>query len=285
MCAQAAASITYPFPTNLGTSPAEGSKYVYQSINWQQVKINSVGGVDVEINLLSQFQSGQFTSVQSVWIDNQTCPFTFILSCDQTSQVIRVPAFSHGMYPLIATAAPTFTGSIVFAMDANYGTFALSTWLLSSTKLFFLNTSQAYYQTSAATGEAGGLFVGYLNYAAGGAPLASPYGGAGLTGVPGYNYVINSIRSVIWPSTGNFTPGQYVTFSLWEGSAGPQYVLWADNQFAPSSTGAVYNLNMNFSPPLITKLAGNGLYAEFTPSSLNTSVCQLQINYGLIAIS
>lgn len=132
-------------PINYNTLPrdAEGSKFyqVTQVWDFDQQTPDPDGWTRVTINLLQAFQSGQFTTIQSVWIDNTQTPVPVTLTCAATQHVINVPAFSEGMYPLASATAPVF----VLAMGPTYnviphdGTFNLRNYE-STTRVSFFNT-------------------------------------------------------------------------------------------------------------------------------------------------
>lgn len=125
----------YPSPVQIGTLPPEGSRAVAASILWNTVRQNNQGYV-AQINLLTQYQSGQFTTVQSVWIDNLSNPWPLIFSVtEMTGQRIYVPANAVGLYPLIVPQAPIFTVQLLYTV----GVLTLP-GVLPVTNFSFLNT-------------------------------------------------------------------------------------------------------------------------------------------------
>ena len=136
-------TVTFPFPTTLGTVPREGSKYATITIDWQ-----ATGGWPngiVPINLLAQFQSGQFTTVQSVIVNNSTNGFGVVLSELESGQTVHVGPFKIGRYPLICGPSPEFT---VAALGTSPGGYS------GSTQFFFLNTPVANLSESRLEGPA-----------------------------------------------------------------------------------------------------------------------------------
>jgi hypothetical protein len=124
-------------PVNLNTMPpkAEGSKGLLITQRWTNPAV--VNGV-ATYNLLAQYNSGQFTNIQSVWIDNSTNYVPVIFTCVETGQVIQIPALAQGMYPVVSAAAPVFTLALAsLVLPAN---------LRFTTRLMLFNTAQRYFQ-------------------------------------------------------------------------------------------------------------------------------------------
>lgn len=129
------ASPAYPAPVMLDVSPGEGSRAVAATIQWNSIRQTAPGYI-ANINLLAQFNSGQFTSVQSVWIDNLSNPWPIILAVSETTgQRIYVPGNAQGLYPLIVPFAPIFTVQLLLSLNAG---FTLA-GILPVTNLSFLN--------------------------------------------------------------------------------------------------------------------------------------------------
>lgn len=124
-------------PVNLNTIPrkAEGSKAVLITQRWNDPAL--AGGLKATYNLLSQYQSGQFTDIQAVWIDNSTNYSPVVFTSVETGHVIRCPALGQGMYPVVSAAAPVFT----LELASGLGTLPLAT-----TKLMLFNTPQRFFQ-------------------------------------------------------------------------------------------------------------------------------------------
>jgi hypothetical protein len=126
---------TYPSPVQIGTLPPEGSRAVAASIQWNNVRQTNQGYV-AQLNFLTQYQSGQFTTVQSVWIDNLSNPWPLIFSvAEMTGQRLYVPANAVGIYPLIVPQAPVFTVQLLYTV----GVLTLQ-GVLPVTNFSFLNT-------------------------------------------------------------------------------------------------------------------------------------------------
>lgn len=123
-------------PVNLNTIPrkAEGSKAVLITQRWNDPAL--AGGLKATFNLLSQYQSGQFTDIQAVWIDNSTNYVPVVFTSVETGHVIRCPALGQGMYPVVSAAAPVFTLELAASFIVPSGT----------TKLMLFNTPQRFFQ-------------------------------------------------------------------------------------------------------------------------------------------
>jgi hypothetical protein len=125
-------------PVNQGVAPTEGSKSAAFSVLWSNTKPFGT----FNMNLLQQYQSGQFTVVQSVFIDNSTCPYQVTVSNQQTQQTLRIPPFTQGMYPIISGANPSYVATLNSVVDNPSG----MSFSDITTSFFFLNTPQQPYQ-------------------------------------------------------------------------------------------------------------------------------------------
>ncbi len=224
----------YPIqPVSLNTVPTEreGSKGLPFAVNWSDANtVKLVNGISTfTINLLQQFQTGQFTNIQAVYIDNSTNWVDVNFTCLETGQSVRCPALSQGLFPLISNVAPVFTLTLSQGGTSGF-----------TTKIFLLNTSQKHYVTTAGTSS------------------LSP----GLRGATSTSFTLTG------PSQATFL-GPVTTGNLWFrmfgfnlsinalGAAGAQTVfvallqdgnaVWSDNFNAPA-IGALSNW---YSPPFV----------------------------------
>jgi hypothetical protein len=126
-------------PVSNNVQPSEGSKSAQFNVLWSLTK--PVG--TVQFNFLQQYQSGQFTTVQAVYIDNSTVPYAVNLVCNQTGHVIIVRAFSQGMFPVVASTSPSFTATLEMFTDQTTGIVLDN----CTTRFFFLNSPQVPYTT------------------------------------------------------------------------------------------------------------------------------------------
>lgn len=123
--------------------PGEGSKVCSIKVQWASTFTQPPNGI-VNINLLQQFQTNQFQAIQSIYIDNTTCPFQVSLTCNETGMKVIIPPFTMGMYPLLASQSPTFLAQLFYTPDPVSGT----TQYQCTTSFFFLNTPQNRFQYS-----------------------------------------------------------------------------------------------------------------------------------------
>jgi len=140
-------------PVNLAVPPREleGSKAGLLVLNWALVK--QVNHTYVQpVNLLQLYQTGQFTTVQAVLVDNSLVGYPVRVASLSTGQRVTCPAYSQVMAPLLVSVAANFTVSLMLPSGV---TTALDQ---VNTQVFFLNTPQAPYQvigdTQANTGAA-----------------------------------------------------------------------------------------------------------------------------------
>lgn len=118
-------------PITEGLAPPEGPKTVAVTIIWS-LNPNNPQTV-FPISFVSQVQTAQFTSVQAVYVDNSTCPYPVLLQSAETGQMLNVPGFTVGMYPIFSGANPNITVSI-----GTVGDF--------TTRLQFFNLRQVPFQ-------------------------------------------------------------------------------------------------------------------------------------------
>lgn len=136
---------TYPFPTNLETLPpqGQGSKVARYLLNWTQIFAgNASQSYSATINLLQQFLSGQFTTIQAIYIDNSTNFYPVTVTAEDSGQTIVCAPFTQGMFPIVAANAALFL--VTLGVVAQPSGFTLA---VGSTKLFFFNTPQKPYQS------------------------------------------------------------------------------------------------------------------------------------------
>jgi len=150
---QSTASPIYPVTIDTLPRGTEGSKVLPVTINWLTV-FNTLtlggGGLPTRLvaalNLLSQYQTGQFTTVQAVYIDNLSCMYPVVVTSLETGQRIKVNPLTAGMYPLFASIAPSFTITLEFFQLPNYEQ-AYGGNNLGTTIVTFLNTPQRFLES------------------------------------------------------------------------------------------------------------------------------------------
>lgn len=119
----------------------EGSKSLGILFNWGALPgPPQSGNPQVPINLLQQYQTGQFTTIQAVWIDNTQNVRSVSLKAMETGQVITCPARCFGMFPVFTSVAP------VFQLTLNLSITPFNPPLTGlATQLLFLNAPQRYF--------------------------------------------------------------------------------------------------------------------------------------------
>lgn len=265
------------------------------SVNWQLVYNTTAGFID-QINLLSQFQTGQFTTCQSVYVDNQTVPEMVTLVCNETGFTVRVPPFAKGIYPLLCSTAPTFTLTLNLCADPDYG-YAYSA---CTTRLFFFNTQQGYFEDLPNFG--GQNYNSYYNnFIFGGASgaaqayvmtsIASP-GNGGLVSL-GSNqiYAINSldIAGYLPAGAGSYSAVTHVAYGISEsGHSGP-YIRYQTQAYATvNQTGLLMPpRQVSFPTPILQLDPLNSLYffCNQTPQGvLGSLVMSCGMTYSVLTI-
>jgi hypothetical protein len=280
------AGALFPQPIQLGQAPppGEGPKSVAININWQNV-FNTTGAFVQPVNLLSQFQSGQFSTVQSVYVDNQTCPEMVTIVCSDTGQQIRVPPFAKGTYPVLCSQTPEFTITLNLAFDPVTG----NAFSNCSTRLFFLNIAQPYFE--AAPQDFGQNFNHYSSTLAfGGSTLTVPLGGSPGSGMIALgnrqNYAINSLSLSIIAGIA-YSAATAVQVSLLE--IGAQIsILWTAVFEAPGgTTGDLFSEQTVFPTPVFQFQQQSYLALAFTavPASANALFAAINLTYAIVTIA
>lgn len=86
-------------PVNLGDIPKEGRRIIpYVGLD--------LAGAPLEIDLAVQFQAGQFTTPQSVYVENRTATGDVIFTNQATGQVLVFPKSSVGYYSILQPKSP-----------------------------------------------------------------------------------------------------------------------------------------------------------------------------------
>lgn len=86
-------------PVNLGDCPKEGRRIIpYVGLD--------LAAAPLEIDLAVPFQGGQFTTPQSVYVENRTATADVIFTNQATGQVLVFPKSSLGYYALLQPKSP-----------------------------------------------------------------------------------------------------------------------------------------------------------------------------------
>lgn len=272
---------TFPFPTALGTVPAEGSKVAKFGINWPSVFAASHSFI-TNINLLSQFQSGQFKSTQAVFVDNSTNIYPVSITCAESGQTVSVGPFSQGMFPLISSAAAQYAITLgVVPLPAG------NTFPLGSTTLHFLNTQQPPY---AIQELAGGTNFQTVN---GVIPVMNAAVQL-LAGLPdGQHYAISAFALTLASATAAaaFAAAGPIQVYLEEGAT--TFFPWRDAFFASTAPGLFYSKQTLFPQPSMQTVSANALTLNTTSNGGVTGpfagpvggyLAVWEVTYGIVTI-
>ena len=263
-------STTFPFPTALGTLPPEGSKVAAVAINWPIVLAGG-GGYTAVINLLQQYQSGQFVTVQSVYVDNSTNIFPVSIVCAESQQNLTVAPFSQAMLPLISSVASQYTVTLnVVPYPAG------NTLPLGSTRLHFLNTPQKPFalQEIAGTtnfqtinGNVAGLTQSFQILPA----LAATQ-----------HYAISQFSATILAPAA-YSSAQIVTAALQDSGFG--FYEWRDSFYVTATmVGVLYSRQTLFPTPSMQFDGGSAINFVLSAYPAGTVQLTYQITYGVVTI-
>lgn len=107
------------FPVPNGAVPCEGTKVFPFNLDF------TAGKNAYSIDLTSQYNQKQFTTLQTVYIDNSNNPAILQIVCSVTGQVITAPALSQGYYAILQPSPPkliaqTLGGVVVLIQLLNF---------------------------------------------------------------------------------------------------------------------------------------------------------------------
>lgn len=224
-------------PVNLNTIPRadEGSKAVLITQNWRDAAL--AGGTMATYNLLQQYQSGQFTNIQAVWIDNGTCYEPVTLTCLETGQVIRVPALAQGMYPIASGPAPVFTLTLLNTINVPAAT----------TRLMFFNTAQRYVTQAVPPIATGQGIVSGSGFAGAATPLTVIQAALQLPASLNLYMALTGFILTLSMTAGAFVSNEPLTILLRLNGGD----VWADIfNVSTSSFGAIYRTAVTFPAPI-----------------------------------
>jgi hypothetical protein len=265
-------------PVTIGVDPTEGSKVAGFNIKWAL----TVPFGTYNVNLLQQYQTNQFVTVQAIYVDNSTCPYQVKILNQQTGQTIYIPPFTVGMYPILTGTNPSFICTLFYVNDQAAGTYLSAV----TTRLYFLNSKQdSYVATTPIYGNA------FFNYSVN-TPLAA---GANefqaILPAPGQatsHYIINSISLFVGTSSSVL---QNVVVSIVEQGSSSFNNPLAANSYGrayfvlpiPANQFASNNFQINFPIPVLCFNANNGLGFTLSGYTGNVNI-GITISYGVIDI-
>lgn len=90
------------FPVVNGALPCEGTQCFPFNLDF------TGGKTAYLVDLTQQYQQKQFTTLQTVFIDNSESAVDFDFICTVTGQTITAPPFSQGYYPILQPVPPKF---------------------------------------------------------------------------------------------------------------------------------------------------------------------------------
>lgn len=262
----------FPQPITLNTLPAEGSRVVTVILPWSTALQTDGLTYLARWNFLAQFQSGQFSTVQAVLIDNNTVPYEVLLTEQELGQRIRIPPFAQGMYPVLAGPAPKFQAVLSANKDPSYNAFLP---VVGTTTFFFLNVPQRPYETrQLAQGQNYLTVSSFQNFIA---PVTL------LTALGGnQHFAISGLNLTMMSQGTGYNSAQQVQITLTE--SGAAFNLWQDTFSAPSGDLQVYSKQFVFPLPLIQRSASASLILACNTYPSGNMLLNYQIIYGIVTI-
>lgn len=256
----------FPVPVTLDTLPGNGSKAVSIRVIWNTVPIvgNSIAARVIQnINLLSQFQSGQFNTVQAVYIDNLTCAYGVVLQSLESGQKLTCPPFSSGTFPLLCGPSPQFSAEIqgqFFFTAADIGNSSTSfhflntparTYVNQGAGIFPVNAPNPFLKSGAFTNDAAVIMAGELGTPTvpGGLDVPKHYL------IDGFSFTLTMVPP---PAPGGNFQGRVLLQA--QGNSGPQ-LLFAQRVMADMTTNSavMFNVNISFATPILVADGGNAI--------------------------
>lgn len=223
-------------------------------VNWAQ------SGPSVQLlTTLQQYFSGRFNTLQSVYIDNSTCPSAIGLTSSDTGQRIIVKPFSGGWYPLFCGPSPQLTATnyqlLTYANAINplqvlSGGSTTFTLLNVPARPFEFTSDGTILPPNTVVFSAKNILIGELLMPA---PPPQPTTSAELyTVIYGMNLIL---------SGGPYASAKMVQLALTAFNSGTYDEIYFLDGFESNTTGGVfYSKNLAFDPPLIAIQNAEGLY-------------------------
>lgn len=251
-------------PVTLGTQVDAKAVAFSVRIPWADF-FTATSILPAKINLLSQFQTGRFTSVQAVYADNSTVPYQVRLTCDETGQTIVLPPFSQGFYKLLVSSSPTLTASLTVTQLVPG---VVTPPVPCTTVLQFLNTKQDETQrqvgdTSLQSFSTELIFVAAVD-------VVPPYHDIAVPNVvvlppptTANTYLI--IRSIaLNVATLGYYPGPtFMGLRIGDPVTNYASAAWAGGDAA--NFGGEFNQVFTYEPPLIAPVVNTGLVMTVNP--------------------
>lgn len=273
---------TPPFPTNLETEPPapQGSKVARYILNWAQIFTGNAGqGYFSTINLLQQFLTGQFTTIQAVYIDNSTNYYPVSILCEDSGQVVTCAPFTVGMFPLVAANAAQFLVSLNVIPQPSGFTLATG-----STKLFFFNTPQKpFLSQQLGLGTNFQTATGIIRSMTATTVILPALG-------PNNYYALSAFALTAQPAGAGFAAAVPIVFQLQE--TGSTFNLWQDSALCNVGDVLYYSAQHIFPQPNIQPDPNKGLSLATQSASGSTTTgyppggyfLTWQATYGVVTI-
>ncbi len=84
-----------------GFAPTEGPKAL-------PIQFDFSAATSFDVNLLTENTNGVIQFVQSIWVENHNNPSPLVITFQGTGQIIKVPAFAQGCWPVFSTDQVVF---------------------------------------------------------------------------------------------------------------------------------------------------------------------------------
>jgi len=209
--------------------------------------------VPIVDDLALEGMDNAINNVQAVWVDNNN-EGTFTITLLQTSQVIRVPGFTQGFYPVLTNESVNYS--------AKHDVSGASVYLA------WYDNPVEFVQWATQTAAAPGVPVSATAQSSTNTALT-----ATIPGTPGRT---NFITQVIVQGLGSTAGGDAtLTFSNNFTAIGPFHIA------IPLGAGVPINCpSFNFSPPIQAQGPGSSLIAQLTaPGAGNVEIALNVIGY------
>lgn len=93
---------TQAVPATLFSNPKEGPRFIPYTLDFGATAIQ-------EFDFQIQYNQQQFTTLQTIWVDNSTATGAITIINTVTGQVIVVPASTQGYFPILqGNSGPKF---------------------------------------------------------------------------------------------------------------------------------------------------------------------------------
>jgi len=252
--------------------PPEGSKAIPISISWFDNPFTNKNYYP--INLTSQVQTGQFTRLQGMFVNNAQVIYPLRITIQDTGQIIDIAPFTCGYYPITSTSSPQIVVNLVLPYQNNNSTIPRQT-----THIMLFNTPVEPYVWQS-------FFSNITGFDANEFSVSSTTPVALIGGVAGNWPIIFGVDAQMWVSNAAPVGAGANTVRLVDGSNGDHVAAWAIEWIAGQAVGSSIGFfSVNFPAGMPMASGADTLNLALANAMPGTTQIFMSVNvrYALVA--